>query len=169
MAGISKVSSLIFKSRVIVLEEEKNQRQSLLHPWEMRRLPIRRIDAFFPPDIWRRALWCWWWEMFLACSGWMRNRCYPRLWICHVFPPNSNWYWKKSCTGREMPLSNCIRVCKEEKYHLVSIPSKSAIYLIAQLLCFLSSSYELEPFDRFKQQQWLKTPMKQAVCWKTRM
>jgi len=39
------------------------------------------------------------------------------------------------------------------KYHPIIIPSKSAIDLIAQLLCFLSSLYELEPFDRLEQQQ----------------
>lgn len=53
----------------------------------MGRLPVRQTDAAFPPNIWRRELWCRWWEMFLACSGWMRNHCYLRQQLCHVCTP----------------------------------------------------------------------------------
>lgn len=140
---------LMFKSRLIKLEK-KNQRQSLLRPWEMGRLPVRQTDAAFPPDIWRRELWCWWWEMFLACSGWMRNHCYLRQRLCCVCTPPSHWDCKKKWTGRENALGNCIRMCNEGKYPF-SIPSKSAIVLIAQLLCFLSSAHKLVPLKGFEQ------------------
>lgn len=86
MAGWVKVP-LIFKPRVIMLGKKKNQTQSLLCLWEMGRLPVRQTDAAFPPNIWRRELWCRWWEMFLACSGWMRNHCYLRQQLCHVCTP----------------------------------------------------------------------------------
>lgn len=150
MAAWVKVP-LLFKSRVIMLEEKKkNQRQSLLHPGEMWRLPIRQTDAAFPPDIWRRELWCWWWEMFLACSGWMRNHCYLRQRLCHVCPPTSHWDCKKPGNGREKPFRDCIRMCSGGKWP-ISISKKSAIGLIAQLLCFLSSAHEVVALDASKQ------------------
>lgn len=98
--------------------------------------------------------------MFLACSGWMRNHCYLRQPLCHVFTPTSHWDCKKPSTGREKPLSNSITMCNGGKYP-VSIPSKYAIVLIAQLLCFVSSAHELVPLDEFE--QWCQTPMKHEI------
>lgn len=48
---------------------------------------------------------------------------------------HGNWDWKRSPTGREMPLSDSIRLHKGQKYHPISTSSNHMLVLLAQPRC----------------------------------